>query len=140
MSSFYVQNIRNNENKARTPKWVRKAGLVDPAEENRRIAKSQWKKRYDERNNISTHVGAELEEGEEGGNYAPIDPREEERRARLRNEGLWTGDDETYYNEGEYNGSLVKFRFRRGTLDIARGGSRGALGCRRILDPGRLEI
>lgn len=73
-------------------------------------------------------MGAELEEGEEGGNYAPIDPREEERRARLRNEGLWTGDDETYYNEGEYIDPLVRFRSRRGRLDIARGRSRGALG------------
>lgn len=31
----------------------------------------------------------------------PVDPREEERLARLRNEGLWRGDDEEYYNEGE---------------------------------------
>jgi hypothetical protein len=100
--SFYLQNIRNNENKARTPKWARKAGLVDPADEQRRIAKSQWTKRYAERNNVSTHVGAELEEGESGGNYMPVDPREEERIARLRNEGLWRGEDESYYNEGEF--------------------------------------
>lgn len=46
-------------------------------------------------------MGADLEEGEEGGNYVPVDPREEERRARMRSEGLWTGDDEEFYNEGE---------------------------------------
>ncbi|KAI9634097.1 uncharacterized protein MKK02DRAFT_38768 [Dioszegia hungarica] len=99
--NFYVQNIRNNENKARTPKWARKAGLVDPADEQRRIAKSQWKKRFDERNNVSTHVGAELEDGEVGGNYEPMDPRDEERRARMRNEGLWRDEDAELYNEDQ---------------------------------------
>lgn len=107
MASFYLQNIRNNENKARAPKWARKAGLIDPAEENRRIAKSQWKKRFDERNNVSAHVGAELEDGEVGDNYVPVDPREEERIARLRNEGLWDEGDAGYYNEGEFGCQLM---------------------------------
>lgn len=38
----YVQNIRNNTNKRRTPKWARKAGFIDETEENRKKAKSQW--------------------------------------------------------------------------------------------------
>jgi hypothetical protein len=41
-SSSYVQNIRNNANKKRTPKWARKAGFIDETEENRRKAKNQW--------------------------------------------------------------------------------------------------
>jgi hypothetical protein len=63
------------------------------------LRKSQWSKRYDERNHESAHVGQALEEGEEGDNYVPevaVD------RERLRNEGLWTGNDEEYYNEGEF--------------------------------------
>ena len=99
--SFYCQNIRNNANRNRTPTWVRKAGLVDPREEQRKKAKSTWAKRYDERNNESAHVGQALEEGEEGTNYVPEDPREAERRERMRNEGLWTREDEEWYAEGE---------------------------------------
>lgn len=36
-----------------------------------------------------------------GGNYEPMDPRDEERRARMRNEGLWRDEDAELYNEGE---------------------------------------
>lgn len=97
--NFYCQNIRNNTNRNRTPKWVRKAGLVDPRDEERAKAKSTWAKRYNERNNESAHVGQALEEGEEGTNYIPEDPREAARRERMRNEGLWTNEDEEWYNE-----------------------------------------
>ncbi|WRT70235.1 uncharacterized protein IL334_007230 [Kwoniella shivajii] len=95
--NFYIQNIRNNQNKARTPKWAIKYGLVDNTDRERRLKKSQWSKRFDERNAHSTLRDQELEEGEEGGNYDPTttNPEEVERR---RNEGLWTGDDEEYYN------------------------------------------
>ncbi|WWC91695.1 uncharacterized protein L201_006641 [Kwoniella dendrophila CBS 6074] len=98
--NFYIQNIRNNQNKARTPKWAIKAGLVDNTDRERRARKSQWSKRFDERNAHSTHLDQELEEGEEGTNYNPttINPEEVERR---RNEGLWTGEDEEYYNNDQ---------------------------------------
>jgi hypothetical protein len=59
-------------------------------------------------------VGAELEDGEVGGNYEPMDPREEERRARMRNEGLWRDEDAELYNEGE-----LSFRFRVITHDVS---------------------
>ncbi|KAA1076756.1 hypothetical protein PGT21_017774 [Puccinia graminis f. sp. tritici] len=46
--NFYLQNIRNNENRKRTPQWATKAGLVkDPTA--KRKAKTQWANRYDER-------------------------------------------------------------------------------------------
>jgi hypothetical protein len=97
--SFYIQNIRNNTNRARTPKWAIKAGLVDNSERDRKARKNQWAKRFDERNAQSTLVGQSLEEGEEGEDYNPVteDPEAVERR---RNEGLWNNDDEEYYDEG----------------------------------------
>jgi hypothetical protein len=118
-TSFYCQNIRNNENRTRTPGWVKKAGLVDDSNIQRRKAKNAWSKQFDERNNVSAHVGADLEEGEVGGNYVPVDPREEERRARLRSEGLWTDQDEEYYNDGELGdgigrGGVLRVRGVRG--------------------------
>ncbi|WWC72008.1 uncharacterized protein I206_105967 [Kwoniella pini CBS 10737] len=96
--NFYIQNVRNNQNRARTPKWAIKYGLVDNTDRERRLKKSQWSKRFDERNAHSTLRDQELEEGEEGINYDPTttNPEEIERR---RNEGLWTGEDEEYYNE-----------------------------------------
>ncbi|WWC94883.1 hypothetical protein V866_001734 [Kwoniella sp. B9012] len=99
--NFYIQNIRNNQNRARTPKWAIKHGLVDNSDRERRARKNQWSKRFDERNAHSTLRDQELEEGEEGGNYDPSirsDPEEVQRR---RNEGLWTNDDEEYYNEDQ---------------------------------------
>ncbi|RSH91877.1 hypothetical protein EHS25_009247 [Saitozyma podzolica] len=96
--NFYIQNIRNNTNRARTPKWAIKAGLVDNSERDRKARKNQWAKRFDERNAQSTLVGQSLEEGEEGEDYNPVteDPEAVERR---RNEGLWNNDDEEYYDE-----------------------------------------
>lgn len=45
----------------------------------------------------------------------PEDPREAARRERLRNEGLWTNEDEMYYNEGEWRsrGNAVSRSCRR---------------------------
>ncbi|KAL7418384.1 hypothetical protein Q5752_006842 [Cryptotrichosporon argae] len=94
--NFYIQNIRNNTNKARTPKWAIRYGLVDDSDRQRRLKRSEWAKRYDERNPQSTHIGQALEEGEEGDDYVPTDPNAVPAR---RSEGLWTGEDEEYYNE-----------------------------------------
>lgn len=76
------------------------AGLVDPAEAERRAKKNQWKGRFDERNTQSTLVGAALEEGESGENYVPESDEAILARERRRNEGLWGRSDEEYYNEG----------------------------------------
>ncbi|ODN73158.1 hypothetical protein L202_07723 [Cryptococcus amylolentus CBS 6039] len=95
--NFYIQNIRNNQNRARTPKWAIKYGLVDNSNNERRAQKNLWAKRFEERNNHSTLADQELEAGEEGPNYDPYteSPAEVERR---RNEGLWSAEDEEYYN------------------------------------------
>lgn len=77
------------------------AGLIDTSDQERRTKKSQWAKRFDERNPQSTHLGQSLEEGEEGADYMPVSEAEREAAEHRRNEGLWTGEDETYYNEGE---------------------------------------
>lgn len=42
-----------------------------------------------------------MAEGEEGGNYVPSRTIDEEEVARRRREGLWSNEDEEYYNEGE---------------------------------------
>jgi hypothetical protein len=63
----------------------------------RKKAKSQWAGRYNERTSGSTHIDAALEEGEEGPNYVPVPEEDLERR---RNEGLWTNDEEEFYNQG----------------------------------------
>lgn len=46
--NFYLQNIRNNENRKRTPQWATKAGLVKDQTAKRK-ARTQWANRYDER-------------------------------------------------------------------------------------------
>lgn len=46
--NFYLQNIRNNENRKRTPKWATRAGLVKDKSAKRK-AQTQWANRYDER-------------------------------------------------------------------------------------------
>lgn len=100
--NFYIQNIRNNTNKARTPKWALKAGLIDRSDLDRRTKKSEWSKRYNERNHESAHVGQALEDGEEGDNYVPQSEREIEAANRRREEGLWDDRaDAEYYNEDQ---------------------------------------
>ncbi|BEI84888.1 hypothetical protein CcaverHIS002_0502890 [Cutaneotrichosporon cavernicola] len=97
--NFYIQNIRNNTNKARTPKWAIRYGLVDDSQFRRKEAKSQWAKRYDERNPESTLVGQELAEGEEGPNYTPSNPDAPARRRG--SEGLWDREEEQFYNDDD---------------------------------------
>lgn len=119
MYSFYIQNIRNNTNRNRTPKWALKAGLVDNSDNERHARKNLWAKRFDERNLQSTHIGANLAEGEEGENYDPVynDPEEMERR---RNEGLWTGAEEEYYNPGTCSALVYACTYMRLMLQTLR--------------------
>lgn len=78
------------------------AGLIDRSDLDRRTKKSEWSKRYNERNHESAHVGQALEDGEEGDNYVPQSEREIEAANRRREEGLWDDRaDAEYYNEGE---------------------------------------
>ncbi|KAM0756287.1 hypothetical protein T439DRAFT_25605 [Meredithblackwellia eburnea MCA 4105] len=61
--NFYCQTIRNNDNKARTPRWAVKYGLVKVKD--RKAGKHQWRGRYDERLPDSARHG--YEDDEEGG-------------------------------------------------------------------------
>lgn len=47
--SIPFQNIRNNKNHRRTPKWAIRYGLVDDSEIRRKQKRSQWATRYNER-------------------------------------------------------------------------------------------
>ncbi|KAH8915525.1 hypothetical protein BT69DRAFT_1288730 [Atractiella rhizophila] len=47
--NFYLQNIRNNKNRARTPKWAIRYGLVH-VKDPKKNPKRQWANRYEERN------------------------------------------------------------------------------------------
>ncbi|KAK0554522.1 hypothetical protein OC846_002094 [Tilletia horrida] len=47
--NFFIQNIRNNDNKKRTPRWASKLGLVDDSEIKRIQRNRQWAGRYNER-------------------------------------------------------------------------------------------
>ncbi|KAF8760379.1 hypothetical protein RHS01_01732, partial [Rhizoctonia solani] len=78
--NFYIQNIRNNKNHRRTPKWAQKYGLIDDTEIKRRQKRSQWAHRYNERLPQSTLEGQERPGegalwGEEDENYYGRRPR-----------------------------------------------------------------
>ncbi|KAF9069617.1 hypothetical protein BDP27DRAFT_1392285 [Rhodocollybia butyracea] len=64
--NFYIQNIRNNQNRARTPKWAQRYGLVSTSGMRRKERKSQWATRYNDRLPRSTLEGQAYEEGQEG--------------------------------------------------------------------------
>ncbi|TEB31302.1 hypothetical protein FA13DRAFT_1732752 [Coprinellus micaceus] len=95
--NFYIQNIRNNKNHARTPKWVQKYGLVDLSEIRRKERKSQWANRYKDRLPNSALEGQPLEEGQEGGSSVDVSYDDDGRRAKKQTD-LWQREDEQYYN------------------------------------------
>jgi len=100
--SAKIAMLTGSTNRGRTPKWAIKAGLINMDERDRKTRKNQWSKRFDERNNQSTHIGQDLEEGESGDNYVPISEQEREAERRRQREGLWDDNEDTeYYNEGE---------------------------------------
>ncbi|CCO28257.1 hypothetical protein BN14_02251 [Rhizoctonia solani AG-1 IB] len=93
--NFYIQNIRNNKNHRRTPKWAQKYGLVDDSEIKRKQRRSQWAHRYNERLPQSTLEGQEYEEGQ---NPTETPRAEENDPFRRPGEGaLWGEEDENYY-------------------------------------------
>jgi len=102
--NFYIQNIRNNKNHARTPKWAQRYGLVDTSEIKRKERKSQWASRYNDRLPNSTLETQEYEEGQEQGSNADITEEHGSKRQQgeQSNGDLWRPADETFYGaEGE---------------------------------------
>jgi uncharacterized membrane protein YqaE (UPF0057 family) len=96
--NFYIQNIRNNKNHRRTPKWAIRYGLVDDSEIRRKAKRSQWASRYNERLPNSTLEGQEFEEGQ----IPDANTQSGSGPAGSQQNNLWTEGDEGYYRD---NGS-----------------------------------
>jgi len=100
--NFYIQNIRNNKNHRRTPKWAQRYGLVDTTTIKRKERRSQWAKRYDERLPQSTLEDRPVEEGQNPDTSTTTS--EIDSVARQTGDGeLWSAQEEQYY--GESNGN-----------------------------------
>ncbi|KAI9446455.1 hypothetical protein H4582DRAFT_1804620 [Lactarius indigo] len=102
--NFYIQNIRNNKNHRRTPKWAQRYGLVDTSTIKRKEKRSQWASRYDERLPNSTLDDQPLEEGQnpEASNVS-LSSESAPSRRRAGNGELWNAQEEQFY--GQSNGS-----------------------------------
>ncbi|KAH9484276.1 UPF0057 membrane protein [Psilocybe cubensis] len=97
--NFYIQNIRNNKNHARTPKWAQRYGLVDISEIKRKERKSQWANRYNDRLPRSALEGQPYEEGQERGSSVDLSLENANGRPKRQPNGdLWRPEDESYYN------------------------------------------
>ena len=94
--NFYIQNIRNNKNHRRTPKWALKYGLIDDTEIRRRQKRSQWANRYSERLPESALEGQEYEEGQNP-SETPRNEANDPFTRRNGEEALWRDEDENYY-------------------------------------------
>ncbi|KAJ7155964.1 hypothetical protein C8R43DRAFT_998499 [Mycena crocata] len=119
--NFYIQNIRNNKNHARTPKWAQRYGLVDTSEIKRKERKSQWQSRYNDRLPRSTLEGAPYEEGQDRGSSVDVSLEGNPSVARTRTNGeLWGPEDEQYYgNEPESTSSGGRWHYPANFDDAA---------------------
>lgn len=95
--NFYIQNIRNNKNHARTPKWAQRYGLVDTTKIERNKKKSQWAGRYNDRLPHSTLEYQPYEEGQERGSSTDLSSEGHTTRRPGGNGELWREEDESYY-------------------------------------------
>ena len=94
-----LQNVRNNNNHNRTPKWAQQYGLVDTDEIRRKQRKSQWATRYNDRLPQSTLEGQQYEEGQEHGSSVDISIENGNAKGRSQPNGeLWHDEDEQFYN------------------------------------------
>ncbi|KIJ69394.1 hypothetical protein HYDPIDRAFT_105996 [Hydnomerulius pinastri MD-312] len=101
--NFYIQNIRNNKNQRRTPKWAQRYGLVDTSTIKRHEQRSQWQGRYSDRNPDSGYDNQPVEEGQVGPSRAPT--QDSAQSPPGNDNGLWKPDDESYYGT-EREGSI----------------------------------
>ncbi|KDQ60814.1 hypothetical protein JAAARDRAFT_173060 [Jaapia argillacea MUCL 33604] len=112
--NFYIQNIRNNKNNRRTPKWAQRYGLVDTTTIKRHQKRSEWANRYNERLPHSALEDQQLAEGEEQGSSVDLSVEGAGTSRRDRANGgpateYWRPEDENYYGRGE-NGSSTSVR------------------------------
>jgi len=99
--NFYIQNIRNNKNHRRTPKWAMEYGLIDKTAMERRAKRAQWAGRYNDRLPRSTLENQPYEDGQDAG--SSVNPPDENNgpsgAANGSNGHLWKPDDEQYYGD-----------------------------------------
>jgi len=99
--NFYIQNVRNNKNHSRTPKWAQRYGLVDTSTIKRHEQRSQWAHRYNDRNPHSTLEDQPLEAGENSPDpYHRSDSTLSRQPSRPSDNRLWNMEDESYYSNG----------------------------------------
>jgi hypothetical protein len=104
MHNFYIQNIRNNKNHRRTPKWAQRYGLVDTTTIKRKERRSQWANRYEERLPNSTLDDRPVEEGQNPNASNLNSSTDSVAQARRGPDGqLWNAEEEQFY--GQSNGS-----------------------------------
>jgi len=103
--NFYIQNIRNNKNHRRTPKWAQRYGLVDTTTIKRKERRSQWASRYEERLPNSALENQPLEEGQNPDASSLNLSTDSVAQARRGpgDDQLWTAGEEQYYSQS--NGS-----------------------------------
>ncbi|KAG9003450.1 hypothetical protein FRB94_009985 [Tulasnella sp. JGI-2019a] len=100
--NFYIQNIRNNKNARRTPKWAVKYGLIDDTALKRRAKRQEWATRFNDRNPQSTYEGQPVEEGQIPDRVPP------ESSTATRQPGLWNNSDESeFYGQPGASGSVT---------------------------------
>ena len=108
-----TQNIRNNKNHARTPKWAQRYGLVDTSGIKRKERKRLWAGRFNDRLPHSTFEGQPYEEGQEQGSSVDISLEGSNAKARGQPDGdLWRPDDEQFYNPDKSPPSSGRWHYR----------------------------
>lgn len=101
--NFYIQNIRNNKNHSRTPKWAQRHGLVDTTTIERHERRSRWANRYKDRHPRSALEGQPLEEGQVESSAPNQEESSDTRKSTATpDQQLWNSEDEHYYqHDGE---------------------------------------
>lgn len=97
--NFFIQNIRNNDNKARTPKWAKRYGLVDDYAAKKQQKKRQWVGRYNDQ-------APQRNQYDENGQVFTYDHDHrfedgDRQRAPVRRSSSGSGEQEQFYGAGE---------------------------------------
>ncbi|KAF7789508.1 hypothetical protein EIP86_000454 [Pleurotus ostreatoroseus] len=106
--NFYIQNVRNNKNHRRTPKWIQKYGLVNTHEIKRKERRSQWAGRYSERLPHSALDEQPYEEGQDARSNADVSLENGDARRRNENGDYWSPQEEHFYGESNKSSPSVR--------------------------------
>ncbi|CAO1629702.1 unnamed protein product [Parajaminaea phylloscopi] len=122
--NFFVQNIRDNRNKNRTPKWAIRYGLVDTNYLRKREKKRQWTGRYNDTLPNRTQYDDDGNEVvyESHHRFEDGDQTNPTRRARTNDASLV--DQDRYYNEEQRpsGSSSDPYSLRRSRSNISGAG------------------